>query len=125
MCETHPARKEYITACSDRSKITVEERYGLDNNTDLFFVFQYRSLAKKGPVSNIRPPPLLLQFPANSDSGSAQRRRAIFPLISIRKSGQVNKRRFERVCYLQVSRTPTNYISFECPIPVLFIGGGW
>ena len=50
VCVTH-LHKNYLCEICCMQKFTLR-------------LFLYRSLAKKGPVSNIRPPPLLLQFPA-------------------------------------------------------------
>ena len=60
-----------------------------------------------------------------SDSGSSPRRHEIFPLINYAGSGHANRPRFEQSRCILVRRTPINYISLGCSMPVLSIGDSW
>ena len=60
-----------------------------------------------------------------SDSRSSSQRHKIFPLINYAGSGHANRLRFERSRCILVRRTPINYISLGCSMPVLSIDDSW
>ena len=67
----------------------------------------------------------LITMQDKADSGSSSRRHENFPLISNAGSGHANHLRFDQSRCILVRRTPINYISLGCSMPVLSVGDSW